>query len=277
MNRHEALEVIDDLIRATEHYHPDGSDGSALTPGQDWELTHILYAEDNPHGSYQFYGFISHNTTANSYRTILRGTQNIVEAFVDAMVFLTPCPWLDGSRVHSGILNIYNTLQAVPITISTASQIDANTAKQFPLALDYLKSLNGSIVIGGHSLGAVMATMLASHLSQKAVTSTVYTFGSPQVGDQAFANDYNAKVPNTWRYAHQFDFVVYLPRQIAKLPANMLPDNIDNIVDMVNDYVHVNTHKGLMATFSDHLAVIKALTSGDIAHFHHLSTYKETI
>lgn len=49
MNRHEALEVIGDLVRATEHYHPDGSDGSALTPGQDWELTHILYAEDSPH------------------------------------------------------------------------------------------------------------------------------------------------------------------------------------------------------------------------------------
>lgn len=198
-----------------------------------------MYAEDSPHGSYQFYGFISHNATANSYRAILRGTQNIIEAMDDAMVFLTPCPWLEEGRVHFGILNIYNTLQAVPITVSTASQIDANTAKQYPLALDHLKSLNGSIVIGGHSLGAVMATMLASHLSQKAVNSTVYTFGSPQTGDQAFANDYNAKVPNTWRYAHQFDCVVYLPRQIEKL-ANMLSDNI---VDMVNDYVHVNTQR----------------------------------
>ena len=51
----------------------------------------------------------------------------------------------------------------------------------------------------GHSLGAALATMLAIDLSGNAVfaSRTVFTFGSPRVGDKVFAGTSDGLVPNS--------------------------------------------------------------------------------
>jgi triacylglycerol lipase len=68
--------------------------------------------------------------------------------------------------------------------------------------------------VTGHSLGGALATLCAVDLqynfgSRMAVEA--YTFGSPRVGNDAFAESYNVRVPNSWRVVNGWDAVVGLP------------------------------------------------------------------
>ena len=57
----------------------------------------------------------------------------------------------------------------------------------------------------GHSLGGALATLAAFdirkkllHSKQRDVEVTCYTFAAPRTGNHAFAQDYNALIPDTW-------------------------------------------------------------------------------
>ncbi|KNC84847.1 hypothetical protein SARC_02958 [Sphaeroforma arctica JP610] len=73
--------------------------------------------------------------------------------------------------------------------------------------------------ITGHSLGGALATLCAFELAQEFATSelelTVYTFGSPRVGNSRFAAQYNQLVPNTHRLVNDGDPVCGLPKFMA--------------------------------------------------------------
>ena len=59
---------------------------------------------------------------------------------------------------------------------------------------------NVPTAIAGHSLGGAMAVLAAYDIVDlypwKSVS--VYTVGAPRPGNQAFADKYDAKVPDTW-------------------------------------------------------------------------------
>lgn len=59
--------------------------------------------------------------------------------------------------------------------------------------------------MAGHSLGAALATLAADRLGG---VRGLYTFGSPAVGDQAFAEDFRV---NAYRYVHHRDIVTRVP------------------------------------------------------------------
>ncbi|KAK9813880.1 hypothetical protein WJX73_003222 [Symbiochloris irregularis] len=69
----------------------------------------------------------------------------------------------------------------------------------------------------GHSMGGSLATLAAYELSAIDYKTapkpkiTVYTFGSPRVGNIPFAEDYDQQVPDTWRVANQNDIVTRIP------------------------------------------------------------------
>jgi len=78
-----------------------------------------------------------------------------------------------------------------------------------------LKSVLGRLAVGrtvwfcGHSLGAAIATLAADRYP---AARGVCTFGSPRVGDQAFAAHFKAKLPNrTLRYVNDHDVVTHVP------------------------------------------------------------------
>jgi len=57
----------------------------------------------------------------------------------------------------------------------------------------------------GHSLGGALAKLAAYDIQKKlvevgrfTVDVACYSFGAPRVGNHAFAQDYNAHVPDTW-------------------------------------------------------------------------------
>ncbi|EKV02396.1 putative lipase [Leptolyngbya sp. PCC 7375] len=71
-------------------------------------------------------------------------------------------------------------------------------------------------LLTGHSLGGALAKLCAVDLQYNFspdISVEVYTFGAPRVGNKAFAESYNRRVPNTWRFVNGNDVVSGLPRR----------------------------------------------------------------
>ncbi|MEL6554784.1 MAG: lipase family protein [Cyanobacteria bacterium J06621_11] len=68
--------------------------------------------------------------------------------------------------------------------------------------------------ITGHSLGGALAKLCAIDLQYNFspdISVEAYSFGAPRVGNKAFTESYNRRVPNTWRVVNGWDAVVGLP------------------------------------------------------------------
>jgi predicted lipase len=72
-----------------------------------------------------------------------------------------------------------------------------------------------TVIVTGHSLGGALATLcgldLEYNFSEK-FSVTVYTYGSPRVGNRDFVFAYNRRVPNTFRFYYGRDIVTRVPR-----------------------------------------------------------------
>jgi len=133
---------------------------------------------------------------------VFRGSTDITNWILNLNVF-TPIsfPGVSGAKVHGGFWASYITVK------------DTLTAKVLALATARRAT---SIVFTGHSLGGALATLTAAQFySRTTIPITVYTFGSPRVGNAAFSSFYNSVVPNTFRNTYKSDIVVHLP------PTNM--------------------------------------------------------
>jgi hypothetical protein len=64
------------------------------------------------------------------------------------------------------------------------------------------------IVLTGHSIGGVFASLCAVDFKQRTdIDTSVYTFGSPKVGDKTFKINYDLLVPYTYRFVNSTDIV----------------------------------------------------------------------
>ena len=123
-----------------------------------------------------------------------------------------PQPWPAGGNVHSGfakaLLDVWQGVDAALHLIG-----------------DY------GLLFTGHSLGASMATLAASLLKPK----SLYTFGSPRVGNLAFA--YPLKSLDNHRYVDCCDLVARLPPVVldyAHLPGNLYYIDRNRAVHLVD-------------------------------------------
>ncbi|KAL4459318.1 hypothetical protein ABPG74_017931 [Tetrahymena malaccensis] len=105
--------------------------------------------------------------------------------------------------IHSGFLKTYNDIKD-----QLLKNLD-NLISKYPAA---------PIIISGHSLGGAIATIAAIDIqhflnerSYQNVIKEVHTFGSPRVGNQAFAEYYNQLIPQTARVVNNQDIVPHLP------------------------------------------------------------------
>jgi hypothetical protein len=107
--------------------------------------------------------------------------------------------------------------------------------------------IDGKLLITGHSLGAAMATLLASAwLSASPVgtqpPSALYTFGSPRVGDADFVATL-ANIANT-RYLDCCDGVARVPPQVMGYQHLGDPQYIDRNGKITsnpgNDFIHTD-------------------------------------
>jgi triacylglycerol lipase len=70
-----------------------------------------------------------------------------------------------------------------------------------------------AILVTGHSLGAALATIAAARLRQdNRAVHGLYTYGSPRVGDRAFAQQFDRQFEQrAFRFVNHYDLVTRLP------------------------------------------------------------------
>jgi triacylglycerol lipase len=121
-----------------------------------------------------------------------RGTQPNQPLDIWADIDATLVTWLDpGERVHEGFRNA--------LTETVVARITAR-----------LNALPGrSVWLTGHSLGGALATLFADRLPSIA---GLCTFGSPRVGDAAFADGFTRRhAGRSFRYVNNRDVVTRVP------------------------------------------------------------------
>lgn len=109
--------------------------------------------------------------------------------------------------VHSGFLNAYDSVRG-----SVLGLIDTALAGEKD---------PWTILLTGHSLGGALATLCAFDLSHRRWSQgrhhqiVMYNYGSPRVGNKAFAVEFDRAVPNAWRIVNRRDAVVTVPRLVG--------------------------------------------------------------
>lgn len=125
----------------------------------------------------------------------------------------------DDCLTHRGFTDIYSS--ARDGIISTLTKL----------------SPDKTLYITGHSLGGALATLCAIDIAANTSFSapSLFTYGSPRVGDPDFAKVFKKYVHSSYRIGNLFDVVTYAPPQIYKLPKR----------DKRYYYNHVQTYTSL--------------------------------
>eukprot|EP01059_Diplonema_ambulator_P004447 TRINITY_DN1414_c0_g2_i1.p1 TRINITY_DN1414_c0_g2~~TRINITY_DN1414_c0_g2_i1.p1 ORF type:complete len:1160 (+),score=284.10 TRINITY_DN1414_c0_g2_i1:187-3480(+) len=145
---------------------------------------------------------------ANAVFVSFRGTANVANkktdlefrrkpwkdmvADVDKSMFRFLSCWGATPMIHRGFASLWDTVS--------------------PVVCDQIETLRGEfgyerVFVTGHSLGAAVATLAAYSLAKKYGSSAVglYAFGTPLLGNQAFANYMNFRVPYNMNLCHEND------------------------------------------------------------------------
>lgn len=127
---------------------------------------------------------------------ILRGTQTAKEWVRNFSISLYPHPMQSYGRVHEGFMQTYNEIREA---ILEALSSGGNHLKMY---------------VAGHSLGAALATLALPDIEEKTKCriQALYTFGSPRVGDDTFARNFNEQYQGrSFRIANTSDLVTSIP------------------------------------------------------------------
>ncbi|MBB6669630.1 lipase family protein [Cohnella nanjingensis] len=152
-------------------------------------------------GVREWFGFILESK--HDAIVAFRGTSSTSDWVSDAMASQVKFKYMrDSGLVHRGFNAIYDSMRGV---------ILAALRKVSP---------GKRLYITGHSLGAAIASLCALDVSAntKFRSPYIYTFGSPRVGDSAFAGTYAARIGSSYRIHNPYDAVTHIPPFVFKLP-----------------------------------------------------------
>jgi predicted lipase len=171
----------------------------------------------------------------NQLFIVFEGTHDISSLQADLNVKEANFSADKASRVHAGYLS------------------EAMQARAF---LESYLSKKKKIIITGHSLGGAVAHLLAALLYKQEYDVRLYTFGSPPVGNEAFAA--RIKDLSHERYTHVFDVIPMLKKEyVLKMKEALgyvnkqLPENdafyqlIASVENISYEYVHQGEHRYL--------------------------------
>lgn len=157
-----------------------------------------------------------------------RGTANVENVCSDLSVALVDMPWLApqgdfaGARLqgvsmkgragfvppvkgHAGFVELYLSIRSLVLDATMRAVTEAEAAQARAPA----------VCVTGHSLGGALATLFAADVSanlpQLQHRLCVYSLGSPRVGDEAFAREFDECVPHSFRCRNKLDLVPRLP------------------------------------------------------------------
>lgn len=103
-------------------------------------------------------------------------------------------------KLHSGFLLLWNSSSIGPLVTEAVGAL----RQRYPSA---------GLHISGHSMGGALAQLAALDMKFKYGFEriSVYTFGSPRVGDTNFASLFQRHVNASWRFTHNRDIVPSMP------------------------------------------------------------------
>ncbi|BDA51092.1 probable phospholipase A1-Igamma1, chloroplastic at C-terminar half [Coccomyxa sp. Obi] len=152
----------------------------------------------------------------NNNRIVLafRGTASVSNALSDVQAWRVVHPpkrgrWGCRPLVHVGFLKSWT---ANGLDIRVISRIkEIIQAPEFNPTMAY-------VGVTGHSLGGALAQLAAHDIARagqrcgKVVRVGCYTYGSPRVGNHAFAREFNQVVPHCWHIINNQDAVARAPK-----------------------------------------------------------------
>ncbi|KAF2666044.1 alpha/beta-hydrolase [Microthyrium microscopicum] len=147
-------------------------------------------------------GFLATDQTNNQIVLAFRGTDSYKNAMTDIDFFITNSSLCESCGVASGFSSAWNESRVLVMSILN------QTKTKYPLS---------KIIVTGHSLGGALATLATAELRKNNVSVDMYTFGSPRVGNSAFANWMTSLPPSlgkSYRFTHMSDPVPQYPSTI---------------------------------------------------------------
>ncbi|KAJ5636226.1 feruloyl esterase A [Penicillium longicatenatum] len=151
-------------------------------------------------------GWVLRDDSRHEIITVFRGTGSDTNLALDTNYTQAPFDTLSsckGCAVHGGYYIGWTSVQ---------NQVESLIQQQTSQYPGY------TLIVTGHSLGASMATITGAQLSAQYGNISLYTFGEPRSGNQAFATyvngAFNAESPETTQYfrtTHANDGIPNLP------------------------------------------------------------------
>lgn len=130
---------------------------------------------------------------------VTRGTTTTQDWECDAAIKLIEAKGTFPGAVHSGFLGLFGTMWLNMCACFLEAQKVCGDVTH--------------VVFAGHSLGAAISTLAAFRFALvfPQMRITLFTFGSPRVGDEKFATAFNASSINSHRVVNEQDYVTKIP------------------------------------------------------------------
>lgn len=191
-------------------------------------------------------GFLASDGAGNAY-LVFRGTMSKADMVADGDFGQLAYGLVDGfGNVSKGYYGIYTNL-SLPTAPSGQTTLLS--------AINALSNIT-TFFFTGHSLGAGLSSLAVpdvstnSNLKPSSVTMVHYNFGSPRVGDPAFAAAMNTStsIP-TYRVVNTEDLVPMAPPPLS-LSGPMLYEHIGTPVDFTANYGSATANHSMANTYS---------------------------
>jgi hypothetical protein len=195
------------------NYHLAGAAYCSASDVQGWNCSKCLASKlasrsikifiDSKTDSHAYVAALADATGAVRIVLSFRGTESLTNWIENLKIAKTDKAMsCDGCKVHSGF---YQSWAAVADDVVAEIR---SLRSQYP---------DAPIFTTGHSLGAALAHLSAYVLQydESLPIAGVYSYGSPRLGNKAFANFYNNQSDThvTWRHTHHHDPVVHVPTE----------------------------------------------------------------
>lgn len=140
--------------------------------------------------------YVAVDTVRNETVVSFRGTNNWRSVFADIKFPKIDCSLVEGCKVHSGFAQSWDEIK------SEITKAVNDARKENP---------SYKLVITGHSLGGAVATLASAYYRKDDIPLDVYTYGSPRVGNDKFADFVSNQKGPHWRVTHGNDPIPRLP------------------------------------------------------------------
>lgn len=150
-----------------------------------------------PSNSPDLFGYVATDPSRSLIVVVFRGSYSVRNWIANLRIALVDTPICNSCRVHDGFNQAWLERQSAIIkAVNSAMAAHPSYA----------------LVITGHSLGAAVATIAGAYFRSVGHNCDIYTYGSPRVGNNAFANYASSTSQGSiYRITHLNDPVPQLP------------------------------------------------------------------